>query len=198
MQPPPIEYLRTRQRFYSDHFGPLTEPIKHSVEVKEVHVDIYTFKPFAKRRHWTLITGGMSDNRQTPLRLVSEGTNVRTEIMMYTRAACPWMFSAMKGLAEMPFEMNTFLHWFHTVPNGQPMTSEISWLTNSFFVPPVFETKALEGLSIAGEKVDVLQLVPITDAELRYKLKNGAAALLRIFAEHAYDLVVDERRPSFV
>lgn len=100
---------------------------------------------------------------------------------MYARIPRPWMYSVMKGLAEMPFESKTFVHWFHTVTTGKPTSSEASVLTNFLFVPPVFEAKALEGLSIAEERVDVLQLLPITDAGLQYKLTNGAAALLKVF-----------------
>ncbi len=88
---------------------------------------------------------------------------------MYARQPKGWMLSVLKGLAEMPSRDGTFLHWGHTVPNGQPMTDEPSELTSFFFLPPVCEAQEFENLTLGEDRVDFLMLVPITRGRARFR-----------------------------
>jgi len=90
----------------------------HSTDVKTVHIDIYQFEPTPERSFWTLITSGMSNARQIDPEDCGNGMAPRAEILMYAVQPQGWMFSVLKGLAEMPFDQNTCLHWGHTVHNG--------------------------------------------------------------------------------
>jgi len=194
-----VEEFRTaREAHYQRLFGPLTEDILHSTDLQSVHIDIYRFAPTAAYPFWTLITGGMSDLRQPALEEPRKAIAPRAELMMYVRQPQPWMFSVLKGLAEMPFKFASFLHWGHTVPNGMPMTAEPSELTSFFFVCPAGEPAELGDLSIAGDGVDFLLLVPITEAERAYAIEHGSAALCKLMDDSGFDLVVDERRKSLV
>ena len=94
----------------------------HSTDAKTVHVDIYTFAPTADRDFYTLITSGMPDVRQN----IPDDRNIspRAEIMLSCHEATPWMYSVLKGLAEMPSDDDTFLSYRNTVPNGMPMTAD--------------------------------------------------------------------------
>src|SRR4030095_2254037 len=112
-----------REAHYERFFGRL-EQVMHSTDEKPVHIDIYQFAPTEDRSSWTLITGGMSDRRQPLPAEAPEHVAPRAEIMMYVAEPKPWMFAVLKGLAEMPFDQDTFLHWHHTVPNGHPLTAE--------------------------------------------------------------------------
>jgi len=192
------DFTAIREAHYVKHFGLLSESIMHSTDEKTPHVDIYRFPPFQDRHYWTLITGGMSDFRQSVPDDAPEHVSPRTEILLYVRAPQPWMFSVLKGLAEMPFDDQTFLHWWHTVPNGMPMTAKPSLLTNFFFLPPYFEKEGFDTLEIGGDKVNILWLIPITDAELHYKLEHGGRALEELFSQKELDPVVDESRKSLV
>jgi hypothetical protein len=197
MPDPDPNPFQLREAFYADHFGPLTEPVTHPVDLSEPHIDVYQFRPLGNRRHWTLITGGMSDQRQAiPDELASE-LAPRAEIMMYVREPKPWMFNVLKGLGEMPSTDKTFLHWFHIVPNGMPMTAEPSQLTNFLFLPPVFESDDFGRLRLEDDRVDILHLVPVTDAESQLAREQGIERLLELFAERGYDLIVNEQRDSF-
>ncbi len=51
---------------------------------------------------------------------------------------------------------------------------------------------------IDGDEVSILWMVPITNAELKYKLENGGAALEELFAERKLSHVIDESRKSLV
>ncbi|RLC08066.1 MAG: hypothetical protein DRH43_10675 [Deltaproteobacteria bacterium] len=193
-----MNYMQIRETHYVRFFGPMTRPVMHSTDSKQPHIDIYQFEPTDTRLHWTLITGGMSDLRQhIPEELVGR-IAPRAEILIYVEEPKPWMFNVLKGLAGMPFDEKTFLHWWHTVPNGGPMTAEPSELTNFFFLPPYFEGVEFNTLHLGDERVDFLWMVPITNEELEYKLKYGAEALETLFEEANLSPVIDEKRTSLV
>jgi hypothetical protein len=189
------DLFRARESHYTKFFGPFSEPVMHSTDVKIPHIDIYQFRPTDERPFWTLITGGMSNLRQPA---VPDGVPPRAEILLYASEPVGWMFNVLKGLAEMPFDDNTFLHWGHSVVNGMPMTAKPSLLTNFFFLAPCFESEDFDSLVIEGEEVSILWMVPITDAERDYKLEHGSNALRELFAEHQLPQVIDESRESLI
>jgi Suppressor of fused protein (SUFU) len=194
----PYGYLETRERHYQRFFGPITKPIMHSTDLKPVHVDIYQFEPTPSRSYWTLITSGMSNERQIEPDDCAEHVAPRAEILMYVRKPEDWMFAVLKGLAEMPFSDNTWLHWGHTIPNGMPMTATRSLLTSYFFLPPTLEPEGFADLELDGDRVDFLWMVPITEAEREFAVQVGSEALEKKFADVNLSPVVDERRKSVV
>jgi len=194
----PEGYLEARERHYQRFFGPITQKILHSTDVKAVHIDIYQFEPTQDRQYWTLITSGMSDERQISLEDRAEHVSTRAEVLMYVSKPEDWMFSILKGLAEMPFEDGTFLHWWHTVPNGMPMTATPSLLTSFFFLPPYFEREGFPELELDGDRVDFLWMIPITEAEREFAVQHGSEALEKKFEEVDLSPVVNESRKSFV
>jgi hypothetical protein len=170
----------------------------HSTDKKIVHIDIYQFAPTKKRPYWTLVTGGMSDMRQIEPVDPSENTSLRCEILMYVTEPQQWMFSVLKDLAEMPFEESTYLHWWHTVPNGKPMTTRPSLLTSFFFLPPYFEQNGFDSLMLEGDPVDFLWMIPITEKEREYAINNGSLQLEKKIEEFNLSPVVDEARKSII
>jgi Suppressor of fused protein (SUFU) len=163
-----------------------------------LHIDVYQFAPTAARPCWTLITGGMSDFRQPALEDPPPGIAPRAELLMYAKQVQGWMPTLLKGLAEMPFERATCLHWAHTVPNGQPITQGTNELTSFFLCPPICETEKFEDFSLDGDRVAFLMVVPITDAERVYAVEHGSAALGKLMEDSRFDFVVDVKRMSLV
>jgi hypothetical protein len=194
----PDGYLKARERHYERFFGRMTQKIMHSTDVKAVHIDIYQFEPTKERPYWTLITSGMSNERQAEPEDCAEHMSPRAEILMYAREPQGWMFNVLKGLAEMPFEDSTYLHWWHTVPNGMPMTATPSLLTSYFFLPPYFEPEEFSNLELDGDRVDFLWMIPITEAEREFAMEHGSQALEKKFEEVDLSPVVDESRKSVV
>jgi hypothetical protein len=194
----PEGFLEAREQHYQRFFGAITEPVIHSTDIKPVHIDVYQFRPTEGRQFWTLITSGMSNERQIEPEDCPEYMSPRAEILMYVPKPQGWMFFVLKGLAEMPFEVSTCLHWWHTVPNGMPMTATPSLLTSFFFVPPYFEADGFTDLQLDGDKVDFLWMIPITEAEREFAVKHGSEALERKFGEINLSQVVDESRKSVV
>lgn len=192
-------WLKVREDHYERHFGPLSEPVMHSTDDAQPHIDVYQFRPSADRDYWTLITGGMSDIRQPVPPEAPEYVAPRAELLMYVREPKPWMFRALKELAEYPSRHDTCLHWWHTVSNSRSIEHGASSFSAFFFLPPYFENPQTFGsLKIAGERVDMLWVVPITSAELDYALERGSEALDELLTEAELDPVVDEERPSLV
>jgi len=194
----PDGFLEAREGHYERFFGPITQPIMHSTDVKPVHIDIYQFEPTRDRPFWTLISSGMSNERQIEPDDCADYMSPRAEILLYVPKPQGWMFSVLKGLAEMPFEDSTFLHWWHTVPNGMPMTATPSLLTSYFFLPPYFEPEGFTDLRLDGDRVDFLWMIPITEAEREFAMKHGSQELEKKFDETNLSRIVDESRESVV
>ena len=194
----PEDYLEARESHYQRFFGPLEQNVMHSTDVKPVHIDIYQFAPTPQRLYWTLITSGMSNERQVEPEDCAEHMSPRAEILMYVREPEDWMFSVLKGLAEMPFEDDSCLHWWHTVPNGMPMTATPSLLTSYFFLPPYFEPEGFSEFELDGDRVDFLWMIPITEAEREYAIEYGSQELEKVFEDAELSPVVDESRESLI
>jgi len=190
-------WLKIREKHYCKFFGPMNDEVMHSIDEHEVHVDIYQFPPTKKRPYWTLITGGMSDEEQNVPEDV-DWASPRTEILTYIEEPYERIFSVLKLLAEMSFEENSYMHWFHTISVGEPVTKRQSELTCAFLIPPIFEKPKFDTLHLDGEKVDFLMMVPITVQERKYAIDNGGEALLEAFEEANLNPVVDENRTSLV
>ena len=154
----PIEHrelIEQREKHYKQFLGPLDQKIMHSTDVKAVHVDIYTIAPNSGRDFYTLITGGMSDIRQS----VPDDWDVspRAESMLYCHEPKPWMYSVLKGMAEMPSDDGTFLSYRHTVSNGMPMTAKPSLLTGYFFFHPILENEGFSPMLVDSDDTNIFQ-----------------------------------------
>jgi hypothetical protein len=193
------DFRVTRESHYERFLGPVGR-VAHSMSVKllPLHIDVYQFAPTTARPCWTLITGGMSDFRQPALEAPPPGIAPRAELLMYVKQVQDWMPAMLKGLAEMPFERATCLHWAHTVPNGQPITEGANGLTGFFFCPPICETEKFEDFGLDGDRVAFLMVVPITDAERLYAIEHGSPALGKLMEDSRFNFVVDVRRASLV
>ncbi len=191
------EWMAKREKHYKKFFGTMSDNVMHSTDAHEVHVDIYQFEPSRKRPYWTLITGGMSDKRQNIPQDV-DWASPRTEILTYVEEPYERIFAVLKLLAEMPFEEESYMHWFHTISVGEPVTERQTELTCAFLVPPFFEKPKFDSLQIGRDKVDFLMMVPITMQERHYAKENGPEALLEVFEQANLGPVFDENRASLV
>ena len=53
-------------------------------------------------------------------------------------------------------------------------------------------------MSIEGDQVDFLVLVPITEAERAFIREKGSEPFMEILDAHNFDYLIDEDRTSFV
>lgn len=188
----------TREAHYQEQIGPLTEAVMRSRDGKDPAVDVYSFPPTEVRDHWTFITGGMSDRRQALPEEAPEMFARRTELLMYGTQAEPWRLYALKLLAEYPFDLGTWIHAWHSVDAGAPLAPG-SQLSAFFLLPPAMEDpQSFDRLVIAGERVNILWVVPITGTEQAFALANGPQALEEILYEADFEVLLDSQRRSLV
>ena len=192
------DFRIARETHYERFLGPVSS-VAHSmsVDLLPLHIDVYQFAPGGARPCWTLVTGGMSDFRQPTLEEAPPGIAPRAELLMYVREPQGWMPSLLKGLAEMPFQRATCLHWGHTVPNGEPIIDD-SEFTSFIFVPPSCETEEFEDFSVDGDHVAFLMVVPITEAERAYAIEHGSAALGKLMEDSKFNFIIDDKRKPLV
>ncbi|MEY4565829.1 MAG: hypothetical protein RLY14_799 [Planctomycetota bacterium] len=83
------------------------------------HIDVYRFPPNGKRDVFTFVTGGMSD---LPMNAPSElGADYRrAELVFYSKENRDDYPELLRRLAHFVHDNRTWLHWGHTMPNGQP------------------------------------------------------------------------------
>ncbi|MGY8770553.1 MAG: suppressor of fused domain protein [Pirellulales bacterium] len=189
-------YLDAREAHYEKYLGAMDNQVMHSTDEKVPDVDIYQFSPTEERPYWTLITGGMSDLPQPGWNQELDWAAPRAELIFYAKEPQGWMFDVVKGLAGMPFENDSFLHWHHTIPNGKAMTPKPSELSSFFIMPPYFEEENFDTLELDGDRVNILWLIPITESEREFAVIHGSPALEELFAEKGLNPVVDEERKS--
>lgn len=187
-------WFHQREEHYQQHFGLMRVPIMHSTDDAEPHIDIYQFPPAGDRDFWTLITGGMSNLPQT----LADGRQHATELLMYVRQPQPWMFTALKVLAEYPARYQTFFHWGHTIGYGQVTKTVPTLLTAFILLPPLFERDDFDTLKYDGDPVHFLWCVPITEHERAYAEEYGGMAFADLMKNADFDIVVNESRESII
>jgi hypothetical protein len=107
-----------------------------------------------------------------------------------------WPIQMIKYLARFPHEYQTWLGWGHTIPNGENYE-------------PILEGSEMSGMALLEldfspletekrEKIHLYMVMPVTRAEMEYKLEHGMSALDEKFSAHDLPLVVDMYRQSVV
>ncbi len=189
-----------RERIYSELLGD-SDTVFHELLPLIPHIDVYRFPPNGKRDFFTFVTGGMSD---LPMHALPElGTDYRrAELVFYSTENRDDYAELLRRMAHFVHDNNTWLHWGHTMPNGQP--PEPLFNTNNldtlFFMPTIVNPDSTLGgkLRIESEPVNLLWCVPITTAECQLKLDAGTDALYDLFDANEHPFAFAGDRKSYV
>jgi hypothetical protein len=172
------------------------------------HIDVYTIKRIFKRpsgdeEFYVLMTGGMSDLEMTvPRAAQARDVAPRVELIFYCAEPREEYIATLRWVAHFPRDSKSWLGHGHTMPNGNP--PEPFWgsdkLDTLFFLPPIItkDQKLPSELSLGGQPVEFLWVVPLTTAECNFKLKNGFDAILDLFGQNKHPYVFDPKRKSYV
>jgi hypothetical protein len=153
------------------------------------------------RDYWTLVTCGMSDVEMS----VPAGVNApkRVELIFYCSEPKDEYVDTLRWLSHFPEGHKTWVGPGYTIPNGNPPKPlwgcpglDTILLLPTFIARPD-GTSATE-LSIAGDSVHFLWVVPATAAECGLKHKRGLDAILDLFARHRHPHVFDAGRKGYV
>jgi len=195
------EFCKARESVYGRFFGD-SENVFHEVIPLVPHIDVYTYPPGYKgRSFYTLVTSGMSDLAMT-LPENAKGFSSRVELIFYCSEPKPEYAELLRRFAHFPHDNNTWLGFWHTIPNGTPpMPFGKSDVLDSFlFMPTIVkpDSSLRDELELDGQQVSFLWLVPLSTPECNFKLQHGMNALLDLFEKHRHLHVFDEKRSSYV
>ena len=191
---------RQREAVYNRFFG-TCENVYHELTSQLPHIDVYTYPGQNQRNFCTLVTGGMSDR---PMRLPKEAQGVprRVELIFYCSEAKPEYLETLRWLAAFPHSYRTWVGSGHTIPNGDPPAP--MWgageLNTILLVPTILspDNTLPSALSIDGDPVEFLWVVPLSQKECDLKLAKGFAAILHLFQRHRHPHVFNPERRSYV
>lgn len=191
--------MEDRERVYGELFGE-SDMVLHEWLPLVPHVDVYCFPPNQNRDCFTFVTGGMSDlAMNAPPELGAEFR--RVELVFYSTENRNDYPELLRHLAHFVHNNNTWLHWGHTMPNGQPPEPlfETENPDSLFFMPTIVHPDSTLGekLRIASEPVNLLWCVPITTAECELKLEAGTDALYDLFEVNQHPFAFAGNRQSY-
>ena len=192
----PEEFAGLRERAYQDLFcGLPVQVMKHDEFLKppfggriDVHLYELPHDPSIGQVH-VAITSGMSDYRMS-----ARGQSpVRREIFQYFRECQPLDMVRLHDMAWLPIAQGFCLDFFETLgphPSKWP---------GALFVPSVVRPHAEFQLKLNGDEMRLLWHIPLSEAELDFKLQNGVDALLKRMTERDLPWIFDEsNRPALV
>ena len=195
-----LKLVRRREEAYDALFGH-SDSVFHEVMPMVPHIDVYWYRPSGPRTFETYVTSGMSDLPQSSPPEFGKETR-RVELIFYAAQPDELYFNMLRRLAHFPHDNNTWLHWGHTMPNGnppQPLFGEPPLDTMLFMHSIVHPDADLpKRLSWQGELISFLWCVPITTAECQFKLEHGADALYDIFDKVNHPVAFSGNRASYV
>jgi hypothetical protein len=148
---------------------------------------VLRFTPGPLSPMWTSISLGAS--------LLGRPNSTRLEFVLETQFETPRSIELLAMVAHYHHMEHLGLH--HTLPIGEPWQKDASCDHFLVSLPYAFGPK-LEVCCLSGEShVQLLSLMPITNAELEFKKEHGVEALEQKFDEHAISYA-DPRRASVV
>lgn len=178
-----IANTEEHERIFAELFGE-SDAVLHELLPLMPHIDVYRFSPDGKREFFSFVTGGMSD---LPMNAPAElGADYRrAELVFYSKENRDDYPELLRRLAHFVHDNRTWLHWGHTMPNGQPpeLLFDTARLDTLFFMPSIVKPDSTlnDRLKIDAEPVQLIWCVPITIAEFQLKLDDGTDALYDLF-----------------
>lgn len=189
-----------REKIYTEMFGE-SDIVLHELLPLIPHIDVYRFPPNSDRDFFTYVTGGMSDlAMNSPQKLGKDYS--RAELVFYSTENRDEYPELLRWLAHFVHDHNTWLHWGHTMPNGQPPTPLFGTkkLDTLFFMPSILRPDSTLGdkLLIDQQPVHLIWCVPITTAECQLKLDKGSDAIYDLFEANQHPFAFAGDRKSYV
>ena len=195
-----VQETEAREAAYDRLFG-YCETVSHEVVPLVPHIDVYAFLPNDQRKFCTLVTGGMSDCPMDLPRQVRGQVSRRVELVFYCDAPRQEYIETLRWLAHFPHDYKTWVGHGHTIPNGNPPEpfwgSEI--LDSMLLMPPIVnQDRTLpQELTVDGDPVDLLWVVPLSQKECDLKLAKGVNAIYDLFQKNRHPHVFDPGRKSY-
>jgi hypothetical protein len=189
-----------RRKHYKKFFGNPTCCLAAAAgpgpDAKLTGLLLYSFPPTKERAKWALVTSGMSERRQPGREAL--GQPAKTELMLYCEEPEGWMYDLLRSLAEYPASSNGFLDYNSIVIRfAELIPDKPSLLTAAYFAYPNEDDKLIH-MKTGNDVADMLLVLPIMEAEIKYGEKHGTRSLMERFMEKHPSLSADDGRPCVV
>lgn len=202
--------LRAIDQHLEEHFGKV-DGVWHELVSDLVHIDIHVIYPTPERPWYTLVTSGMSDLAMHPPKGAEEYQHAELLLCLpptwklgeenFKDERNYWPIRWLKMLARLPHEYTTWLSYWHTIPNGDPPEplADDTKLAGFMLVPPMTTSVEFHELLVPPARtIRFLAAVPLTAAEMNFKLKAGAEALMDRLEKAKVTELVNPARKSVV
>ncbi|MDL2283610.1 DUF2185 domain-containing protein [Oxalobacter sp. OttesenSCG-928-P03] len=189
------------ERHIEKHFGAF-EHVFHEIASTGIHVDICIIPPGETRPFYTLVTMGMGAHKMTLPDNLKDSGLARAELVVTlppdwklddSDEKWYWPIRWLKVLARLPVDMDTWLGWGHTVPNGESF-AENTALSNVLLIDPYPGEASMICLLPNGETVNFYQMFPLYDEETDFKRQHDTQKLLSLFGSEVTHVLDINRR----
>ena len=179
------EEIDLLEKHIEENFGTFGN-VFHEIVSPDIHVDIAVVDPTPERNYYTLVTMGMGAHKMSVPPELADKMVDRAELMICLPPDWKvndddemwyWPIRWLKILARLPIEENTWLGWGHTIPTGADVSEKAAFRCMMLISPPFGETAGVCPLP-SGDEINIYYMTPIYEAEMNYKVNNGAEGLL--------------------
>ncbi|WP_288429320.1 suppressor of fused domain protein [uncultured Agrobacterium sp.] len=193
---------RQRRATYAAFLGE-PEYVFRGQDDQDVVIEAYgrDFSPTeAMNEGYVLLTNGMSDRK---MRLANDAAQrdveARAELMWYVREPTPEIVANLRWLAQFPFIDDTYVAFGHRIPMPGAPLSDCPFKTFLFLTPIIRTDQQLsDALRVEKDKVDILTVNLISDAEYAFIKRDGLDGFLDILDERDYPVIFDPARRSYL
>jgi Suppressor of fused protein (SUFU) len=201
---PPPGWREALDRHCERFLGPCPA-VLHELVSDVVHLDLYPHEPAPDRPWTTLRTGGVSDLATGPPAEMASFQHV--ELLTYlpptwdlSRRDSWWPGRMLKEIGRYVHQERTWLGPGHTLSleGGDERDVAGSRFAGAMLLPPDCEPEAFDRLEIAGVPVRFLWMVPLTAAEIDFKLSHGSEDLLDLMRQRRLPQVLNPARACLV
>lgn len=195
-----FRFKEQREKIYNELLGN-DAVVSHELLPLVPHIDVYEYRPNEDRPFYTYITCGMSD---LPMNIPSDLDREyrRIELVFYSETSNEDYADLLRFFAHFVHNNKTWLHWHHTMPNGNPPQPVFGTtnLDTFLFAPTMIEADSMiaDKLSLDGDTVNLVWVIPITTAECELKLQKGVDAVYDLFGQFEHPIAFDGDRESYV
>src|SRR5438552_3537614 len=192
------------------HYIGEPQHVFHEIISLELHIDIQVVSPTRERKHYTLITMGMSEK---PMRVpkgeqaakyaelmicLPRSWRLDEEAIEEERFSFPLAW--LRLMARFPHDAGTFLAPGHTIPNGDPPEplapdSEFCCL---LIREPRTTPDGFRVLEAGKKRIHFYAVLPVYREEMDFKLKHGFPALDALLTQHGVTELLNMHKPSVV
>lgn len=195
LAPDPVDH-EDCEGAYSRVFGPIRS-VLHEMMPGPDHIDVYSFQWPEPRHEHGYVSGGMSNLLQP-----DGGDFSRIELVFYSKHPDPRFARLIQVFARYPWQTGASLGPWDTVPLGDQGVAVLgsSRFPALMFFPGVAkpESPVHHEAIFAVSGIRFMTVVPITQAELEFKLNAGTEALVARIQGSRLDLAFNPERLSMV